>query len=155
MKNKFLFYSILFPIISLLLLTFYKQNIYSNGKEFELNISGYDPRDLISGHFVTYRIEYGFNPCEFNEVQEICICLSQSESIPVKLESCDLVISCDAFIKGKCKNNIFEAGIEKYFIPENKAIEIDKIVRGGKSKIKIAVDKKGNALVKDLILIPE
>ena len=155
MKNKYLFYSILFPIISLFFLTLYKQNIYSNGMEFELNISGYDPRDLISGHFVTYRIEYGFNPCENIETEDICICLSQHESSVSKIDSCDIANGCDAFIKGKCNNNIFEAGIEKYFIPESKAKEIDKIVQSGKSKIKIAVDKKGTAQVKDLILIPE
>ena len=155
MKNKFLLFSILFPILILLILTFIKQNIYSNGKEFELNISGYDPIDLLSGHFVTYRIDYGFNPCDKIDSIDTCICLTQTEYPASNLESCDFTKSCDAFLKGKCKNNFFEAGIEKYFIPENKAEEIDKIVRSGKSKVKIAVDKYGNALVKDLILISE
>ena len=137
------------------LLTIYKQNIYSNGKEFELNISGYDPIDLLSGHFVTYRIDYGFNPCENTDVGDTCICLTIGENVVSKLESCDFAKTCDAFLKGKCKNNFYEAGIEKFFIPENRAKEIDNIIRTGKSKIKIAVDKKGNALVKDLILVSE
>lgn len=71
--------------------------------------------------------------------------------------SCEksLLTDCDAFLKGKCNYGRFEAGIEEYFIPEEKAASIDKTVRKGKSKIKISVTKDGKAIVEDLILVDE
>jgi uncharacterized membrane-anchored protein len=156
MKNKILLISLLFPIVSLFFLTIYKQNIVNTGHEFELNISGFDPIDLLSGHYITYRVDYGINPCEKNGDGDTCICLKSDVNSIMESDSCDEISSfCDSFLKGVCKNNFFEAGIEKYYIPESKSTEIDKIVRIGKSKIKIAVDKKGTAVIKDLILIPE
>ncbi len=66
--------------------------------------------------------------------------------------SCD-DIHCDYYLKGTCQYSRFNAGIEKFFIPEERAEEMDRIVRQGKSKVRISVDTKGNAIVEDLILV--
>lgn len=160
-KNKFFIISLLLPILALLFLTLFKAYSLQSGIRFILPISGYDPVNPISGHYVTYRVDYGNGVCENTSLERnatSCICLKQEEGanhyfIPYCEK--DLIKNCNAYLKGKCSFGRFEAGIEEYFIPEEKASSIDKIVRKGKSKIKISVTKDGKAIVEDLILVDE
>lgn len=159
-RNKLFLISLILPIIALLLLTIFKAFSLQSGMRFILPISGYDPVDPISGHYVTYRVDYGFDAClDFQKSsEESCACLKQGKDVShYYIPSCekDLLKDCDAFLKGKCKYGRFEAGIEQYFIPEDKADSIDRTVRKGKSKIKISVSKNGTAIVEDLILVDD
>ncbi|MCB1142125.1 MAG: GDYXXLXY domain-containing protein [Leptospiraceae bacterium] len=152
MRNKLLILSVLIPIFSLLFLMFKKIHTRQTGLSYVLPISGFDPIDLLSGHYVTYRIDYGFNPCESQGSQ--CICLHLGEETASYLDSCSTNRNhCDSVLHGECQSGLFRAGIEKFFIPEGKAEHYDTIVRHGKSKIEIVIDKNGNALVKDLYLV--
>jgi uncharacterized membrane-anchored protein len=150
MKSKLLKVGLIFPIIALLLLTFQKAYVKSQGEKFELAISGYDPVDILSGHYVTYQIDYGINVCESGKS---CLCLEKIDGLtvvtPVSCES----KKCDYYLKGTCVGSRFNAGIEKFFISEERANEMDRIVRQGKSKVRISVDTKGNAVVEDLLLV--
>lgn len=159
-RNKLFLISLLIPIGALLLLTFFKAYSLSTGLKFILPISGYDPVNPISGHYVTYQVNYGVQVCaEYNKFSnEDCICLKHGEeSSHSYISECskNLLKNCDAFLRGKCKYGRFEAGIEEYFIPEEKAKDIDAIVRKGKSKIKISVTKDGHGMVEDLILVKD
>ncbi len=160
-EKKFFLPALLLPIVALVLLTLFKAYSLQSGLRFILPISGYDPVNPISGHYVTYRVDYAPDTCQQIEkglTEESCICLKLGEEathyfVPVCEKS--LLKDCDAFLKGKCNYGRFEAGIEQYFIPEDKADAIDKTVRKGKSKIKISVTKDGKAIVEDLILADE
>ena len=160
-QNKFFLPSLILPIAALLFLTVFKAYSLQSGLRFILPISGYDPVNPISGHYVTYRVDYGNNTCQddsFKNDQESCICLKLGEAAThYYVPNCQktLLKDCDAFLKGKCNYGRFEAGVEEYFIPEEKAASIDKTVRKGKSKIKISVTKDGKAIVEDLILVDE
>ncbi len=148
MKKGILIFFLIFPIAVLLFITLSARNTLQNGLDYELSISGFDPIDPLSGHFVTYRIDYGLNPCEIPETE--CLCF---EPNPIRIsipETCSTE-SCTSLLRGKCEMGRFRAGIEKYFIPEDRAKEIDEIVQRGKSKIIITI-KEDKALVKDLIL---
>ncbi|MCB1180293.1 MAG: GDYXXLXY domain-containing protein [Leptospiraceae bacterium] len=151
MKKNLFVISILIPILALFFLTIKKAYTVSSGEKFELNIAGFDPIDLLSGHYVTYRVDYGFDPCYPDEVQCICVEKNSFTTYATECGSFD----CKNFIKGKCIKGRFKANLEKYFIPEDKAEEIDRIVRIGKSRVRFSLDKQGNAIVEDLILVEE
>lgn len=148
MKRWVIIFSVLLPIIVLLYLTYSAKNTLSNGIDYELSISGFDPIDPLSGHYVTYRIDYGFNPCENSEIE--CLCLEPNPTSISVPDSCS-TNSCTSILRGSCKSGIFQAGIEKFFIPEDRAKEYDEIVRQGNSKIIITI-REDKALVKDLLL---
>ncbi len=149
--KKGLLIALVVPIICLVVLTGYKKYILSVGKEVILPITGYDPRDLLSGHFLIYTVNYG--------VKKICkgnfsyknkrpgyICLDSkkfSYSWPYK---CELVIA------GKCRGTRFEAGIERFYIPQENAKELDKLVRNKKASILLSVPINGKAQIKDLLI---
>jgi len=58
LKNKFLLILLLIPVLCLFVwncLLWYDKD---SGTEITVTISGYDPRDLLSGHYIRYRIDW-------------------------------------------------------------------------------------------------
>lgn len=149
MRTKsFLIIILLFPIITLFALTVYKKYLIESGYEVTLKIYGYDPRDLLSGHYVVYAVDYGIpDLCrDYSTIQTAYICLD------TKTFSSVLDTKCKHFIRGICSYGHFEAGIEKFYIPENKAAMLDKKVRNKKASIVISVSPEGRAQIKDLLI---
>lgn len=148
-KNKnVLLLALIFPIFVLMSLSAYKKYIYYFGEEIILPITGYDPRDLLSGHYISYNINYGVNNIcpDSQESSQGYVCLSP------KFFSYTAPQNCSQFIKGNCNYHMFRAGIEKFFIPENLASKLDKDVRNGDASIVISVTETGEAQVKDLLI---
>ncbi len=152
MKQNKLLFAIAIPILALVLLTAYKAFFISTGTKVTLSIVGYDPRDLLSGHFITYTVDYKIpDLCANQGQQEQCVCIEETGNSTLPTCAKQDRGSCKTFIKGQCNFGRLEAGIEKYYIPESKAGELDRIVRLGKSKIVVSVDPFGNARVIDLL----
>lgn len=149
MKTKTLVIAALIvPILALLSLTLYKRHILKIGQEVILPISGYDPRDLLSGHYLTYNVDYGIQglcPGSFPN-KEAFICLSNKYFSYSEPESCSLMI------KGTCSYGRFNAGIEKYYIPENQAKGLEEKVRNKKAKLVLSVTRTGLAQIKNMII---
>lgn len=88
-SKRALIIALIFPIFALAALTTYKKYVLSFGKEIVLPISGYDPRDLLSGHYLIYQIDYGVSGiCSRNSGQQTgYVCLEPkmfSYSAPLK-----------------------------------------------------------------------
>ncbi len=149
-SNRKLIAVLVFPIVALMFLAGYKSYLVNTGSEVILPITGYDPRDLLSGHYLTYQVDYG--------VEEICngrgkmlregyVCLN-----PKKF-SFSPINNCQQMIKGICKRrNRLDAGIERYYIPEDQAKDLDRKVRSGKASIVVSVHPSGTAQIKDLLI---
>lgn len=153
MKRLLVIVSLALPIAVLLSLTAYKARIYHQGTEIVLPISGYDPRDLLAGHYITYRVDYGIEGlCSNHAHGRGQVCISGSGNRFVADDDGGSGYDCARFIKGECRYGRFNAGIERYYIPESKAADLDARVRKGGAKIRLAVSPSGHAVVKDLIL---
>lgn len=171
MRQKLLIVALVFPILGLGLITGFRAYKASSGHEMKFDVKGYDPRDLLSGHYVQYRVDYGpiaecdeledTIPLKENEEPlkakennlETCVCYSDpSEPTSGYWKSCDSVESCPVFIRGNCKYGRFEAGIEKFFIPENKSRYYDSVLRTQGGELTVKIDSGGQASIVDLIL---
>lgn len=123
---------------------FYK---LGQGVEIRLPIQGFDPRDLLAGHYLIYQIDYGLGDfCTSTDStkrqrQTICLQPKQSEA------SADCAIPLEGF----CSNEGFKAGIERFYIPEQYASALDQAIRGQKGEIVLMI-KNGKASVKDLLI---
>ncbi len=155
MKNKKLIIAILFPIILLGLITMSKHIKYISGEEFIIPIRGFDPRDLLSGHYLIYQIDYGNDGCNSSKKNDVAyMCLQKdkdkydSEVVYGRWELHD----CLAYIAGRCKYGQFKAGIERFYIPQEHAYKLDRVVRKKKGKIVLSITKSGKAVVKDLLI---
>lgn len=58
MKNKLLLFILLIPVICLFVWNCFLWYDKDSGTEIIVQITGYDPRDLLSGHYIRYRIDW-------------------------------------------------------------------------------------------------
>lgn len=135
------------PILALAILCGMKKATVLKGTLITLPISGYDPRDLLSGHYIQYTIDYGIKDiCSYavNEVAYVCL--------DIKIVTKTIPSDCKLFIEGECKHGRFVAGVEKYFIPESKATLLQAELQKNKSSIVLSITKNGHASIKDLLI---
>ena len=135
------------PLVSMICLAGYKKIRLSTGKEAVLPIGGYDLRDLLPGHYLRYRVDYGIeNLCSGHGNQEVYVCLDNKQI------SFSAPRSCGLFIRGNCKYSNFEAGIERYYVPESDASRLESLIRDKEASILISVSSDGTAQIKDLLI---
>jgi len=125
----------------------------NRGQITHIKVTGYDPRDLLSGHYLTYTVLYeNFeqSSCSEHEGDDVYLCLDDGRLSSITPGG------CATFIKGVCSiygANRFNAGIERFYIPEKHAERLDSALRKGTfdTKIKVLVTPTGKAYVKDML----
>ncbi len=158
-RKFFLAAALCLPLLGLGALVARNHFLYASGEEVILPIKGYDPRDLLAGHYLRYKINYGIdNPCEDKKRKKgtdtfylqgpAIICL-KPRSFTLGDEPPE---ACSLFIRGICSYSAgFEAGIERYYIPQHLALKLEKKARGDNASIVLSVTREGNAMIKDLL----
>ena len=117
-----------------------------------LPIEGYDPRDLLSGYYLTYKVHYGATCPEVKKKIRnnniAYICFKPKKYITLKKPK-----DCSLFIKGQCFSKEFSANVTRYYIPEKKTRKATELFRKAHQKqVVLAVPKTGQALVRDLLV---
>ena len=124
------------------------QLVLTGGHELILKVEGYDPRDLLSGYYLRYRVAYGMDICQEYGQNPVCICFGPRQGVAHQVDpapSCNMAqMSCNIFIKGRCDGHRFKAGIERYYIPENKRHFVPVIPPN--ATIRVKVDPNGKAV---------
>lgn len=147
--KKFLILVLAFPIAALFVLMIQKGLVVSSGNQVTLPIKGYDPRDLLSGNYMIYQIDYGVSDLCQNQPAEAVpayICLDTKEFSFVR----DL--KCSQLIRGTCNGFRFKAGIEKFYIPETEAAKLEKKLQAGGASVILSLTSTGDTQVKDLLI---
>lgn len=149
-SKKALIAALLFPILALAALTDYKRSVLTFGTEVTLPITGYDPRDLLAGHYLIYQVDYGVNGiCQgtYAEKKIGFICLDEPKQFSFTRPE-----PCRNLIRGVCNFSRFEAGIERYYVPQERALELEQKVRSKSASIVLSLPSSGQAQVKDLLI---
>ena len=63
MNKKFLMFLFFIPFVCLFCWTTWLYMQRETGKEVTVTISGYDPRDLLSGHYISFTIDWDKTDC--------------------------------------------------------------------------------------------
>lgn len=138
-----------FPIAVLLGVAIHKQHRLTTGERIRFPISGLDPRDLLSGHYLTYRIDYGISElCSLRSAEgDGFLCLDPRMFF---YDQAPAAATCERFIRGTCRLGRFEAGIDRFYVPEESALKLEKLIREKPGEIEISVSPTGQATVADL-----
>ena len=137
----------LLPVVGLGILTAQKAMNYYGGTEVEFMVTGFDPRDLLSGHYLRFTVVYdSVNKCSA-EKRNLCI----FENGKQRFVNDNETSQCKLFIKGECSFT-FKAGIELFYVNEHQALDLEKKLREKDSSILVSVNKKGTAQIKELRL---
>ncbi len=144
--------ALLLPIVVLATNAWLSHQQREHGETVMLPIQGFDPRDLLSGHYLTYEIDYGINGeagCPASDIEAV-VCLAPDAQI---FPSDELPASCTQFINGNCDNNArFITKLERFYVPEQYAKPLEKYVQNNQGKLLVSLDSAGNAAIRDLLI---
>ena len=142
------------PVIVLLALTMQRAYDRYQGRDIILDIRGYDPVDIFAGHYLTYSVDYKIDElCQDYNLPDTnnCVCFTSTEPVIAEFHGNCQPEKCLAYLNGKCKWGFFEAGIERFYIPEEQSGKFDKKLRKEGAKIRVSVSSSGHGIVKELI----
>ena len=125
----------------------------ASGTRVRLRVAGYDPRDLLTGHFIRYRVTD--TSCSSPPGVDSCLCLKpKADGIfhsPAGDAACaERAPACEIFVKGECRYGQFEAGLDRFSIPENLAPALQTIPPD--SSIVVSIDAEGHARVLQMLV---
>ena len=156
-KTKILLF---IPVFILLVWVVSVQSMISSGVKMEMPVRGYDPRDILAGHYLSVEVDFDAfsSACKVEgkenrnlrwERRKAFFCAGLYE---VALS--EKPLNCGAFIEGYCQNNRFHGNISRFYIPEKSARILEKAVGNQENKpmLRISVTENGKAYPLDLIL---
>ena len=148
--------AVLLPLAVMAIWTVSHEWAARHGELVEFPVSGYDPRSLLSGHYLTYRVEYGLDSmCRSGFPQDHCLCLAVASSgreARANWEgSCEQKpVVCSLWIRGQCGYDGFAAGIERFYFPEKYSEALARVPP--KATIRVRVSPTGVATVTDFLV---
>jgi uncharacterized membrane-anchored protein len=157
--------AMLFPAIILLAFIGYNYYTLNTGEEILLKTAPVDPRDIFRGDYVNLRYEISTldlsnisRDGNFNYGDDIYAVLWKGEkfwNVRTVFHFKPSLQSNEVCMKGKVTNQfnnnlIVNWGIESYFVPEGKGLEIEKDIRD--VSVKVSVDRTCRALIKELYI---
>lgn len=156
MKNKLVLCAISIPFILLCLLIVRAEYHIRNAEQWTFEVTGYDPRDLLRGHYLQFRLDYDWdttqNSC--SDQKKCCLCLTKTDSkIPkVHKTSCETAkTQCDGFMLSKHQNSL-----NRFYISENEARRAEKLLQQARSEnnafLKVSINAKGEPKIADLLI---
>jgi hypothetical protein len=156
MNQRLLLVAVVFPILGLLALIGRAELNLRNGRGWDLPISGYDPRDLLSGHYLRYQYRLEWQPdastCGDGESidRSCCLCLQPRQGSREPLVSsvrCDAVAGCLSWLRGSDV-----AGEQRYFIPAERAAELEQALRTRPAALRVSITADATLAVDTLLL---
>jgi hypothetical protein len=132
----------------------------SSAREITLQVKGYHPRDLLSGHYLTYRVSYGeiaSSITNYDPEFPLCLCFGVEPTVPAKATWIGL---CDARDKNICGIYLrghttwggteFRADIERYYFPEQYTAALIRLPQN--ATIRVAVSSNGRGIVRGMFV---
>jgi hypothetical protein len=125
-------------------------------QEFVFEIRGYDPRDLLRGHYLQFRLDVGEPPvreaCDARDPR-CCVCLSRgAPDVPPLVERMTCATArlvCDGALQARYLDDP-----HRYYVPEAKARVLERrlIDAAGRraAHVVLAVARDGEAHVREL-----
>jgi uncharacterized membrane-anchored protein len=143
---------LLLPVLAILGLIYRAETVLQTGRKWVVKIGGYDPRDLLSGHYLRYRIRWDMQ--ERESCQTCCYCLWNPGAPTDKpVEPAVRIVSCAE--RGPCESWFPEedaAALEKYFIPETEGARLERALREKEAALLLSVSRRGRVGVEELLI---
>ena len=159
--NVRLVIALLLPLVALLLLIVRAELVLKQGRRWTVAITGYDPRDLVRGHYLLFRLKG--KPA--SSLDEQCPSTSEDCYLGLERQGGDTSARPEPTMRRvysyqtKQGDSAFPAATEenlhKYFIPEDKGAVLERAIREKEASLVLAVSATGEVVIKDLLLNDE
>ncbi|MCA9657656.1 MAG: GDYXXLXY domain-containing protein [Myxococcales bacterium] len=159
MKDRLLVVAVVVPLLGLLALIGRAEFNLQDGRPWLLPIRGYDPRDLISGHYLRFTYDLhpqpstcGAPPGDFAPADALdascCLCLQPPSEWPEIRQ-----LTCEEAASAGCMSWIRSAdviGEQRYFIPEGRGAELEQAIRERNAAMRVRVTDDGTLAIEQL-----
>lgn len=161
MKFNLIFLAIIFQILALFGMLGYAYAPIYFGKEIKVDVSLYDPRDLLRGNYVS--LNYDFSRLQDDLQSEN---LKGNKIFAILKEDKDGIYKFEKHSFKKPESGVFLAGrippyrhsaifgVEAFFLPVKKALDMERDISQNGAFAIISVMDNGKARVKDIVLKP-
>ena len=120
---------------------------------WEFKVRGYDPRDLLRGRYINYRIDFTESAPALScndKASDCCLCLSRASDGLTTTQR----MSCTA-ARDQCEGILRTSTVEsltRYYVPESRALEMERQLRAAianreDARVILAIDRDGGAEV--------
>jgi hypothetical protein len=167
MRRSFIAVAVALPLVVLALGIVRSERHLADGRRWSFEVTGYDPRDLLRGHYIQYRLAFGEIdlpvvgaadgvPCDDETGETCCLCLSHE--VPggpvafVERTTCELARSeCEGALQVR-----YLGELERYYIAEERAAELTLIFqdasREHRAHLVVAIDALGKPQIVTLLV---
>jgi hypothetical protein len=129
-----------------------------------LTVRGFDPRDLVAGHYLDFRVDFGgtkiceeFQKPAYQPMRETCLCFLDgfSPDSPAREFSpfaCDgkAPPGCQVFVRGYCGERIFYSPFNRYYFPEEYKKQL--VTVPDKAVIRVKLTEDGNGFIETMLV---
>ena len=156
MKNKKLLMIVMIPFILLCLLIVRAEYHLSVGTQWDFALTGYDPRDLLRGHYLRFRLDYDWQEsrgnCNNNEKCFYCLTDVGNQAPKVQLANSKIAKQCDGFMQ---YDNSREA-LNRFYISETQTVLAENLLRQARidntAYLRLSINKEGVPRIVDLLI---
>ncbi|MBL1319896.1 MAG: GDYXXLXY domain-containing protein [Methylophaga sp.] len=156
MNNKKLFMVVMIPFILLCLLIARAEYHLSVGAQWDFAITGYDPRDLLRGHYLRFRLAYDWqetkNECSGRTSCSYCLTDIGEQAPKVQIVDTHTAKQCDGFMQ----YDDLQTPLNRFYIAETQAKLAEDILRQARidntAYLRLSINKKGEPRIVDLLI---
>lgn len=157
-KTLFVIFSILLAVAAPLLMAVKSYQTQKSYPVVKIEIEPYDPRDLLYGHYMTYRYKWNWgNPPDAKICQggHCCLCLGEGGQDPkAELMACgtEKPGQCAHLLEGRYYGDTFDIGLNRYYVDEKIALPLENLFRNKKEAfhVGLSISPKGKPIIEKL-----
>jgi hypothetical protein len=160
-EARWLEFAVVVPMLGLLVLVARAEVLLRSGASFRIGIEGFDPRDLLRGHYLQYSFQFDWQgestcgPVSGGVPGDLdpscCVCLSadvdSNTLAQARQVACDQVTGCDGWLQAASL-----APPLRYFVPERHAADLEEALRGRKAALTVTCGPNGQPAMGELYL---
>ena len=147
MRDKLFTCVVLLPLLGILAFMGQAQYRASTGEVYRVRIKGYDPRDLLRGHYLRYRFDFSTQLTSSASLTDYCFVREGENRFSLSTVSSSDQDSCTSRIK---RHHLERA--QKYFIPEAHADALERQLRDQFAEVDLIINANGHYSVGRLYL---
>ena len=156
MSRRYLLVAVTLPLLAVAFGIVRAELFLRGAHDFVFEIAGYDPRDLLRGHYLQFRLQVDPLPdreaCD-DATGDCCLCLTRTgpDAVPhAERASCATArTSCDAALHTRYLNEP-----QRFYVPEAAAAELEQRLRDAMQRrgaqVVLATDREGEAQIREL-----
>ena len=149
--------AVILPIALLVVMVGRAEWQMSHSQTWHFVIQGYDPRDLLRGHYMRFRLD--ITPSEVVDscsldAPDCCYCLESGDGLEARatLATCETAaITCEAFVRTEPLHKL-----NRFYIPEEGRLSMESQLREAaledRAHLAVAVSSEGEPMIEALLI---